>query len=74
MNSYEVCIEYHNPCGGTHNKSALEIIEVEAESPEAYIRDSGRYPVLDISQTPSGDTVILTGDGHGYFAKYTFTL
>ncbi len=73
MKSYEVCIEYHNPCGGSLNRSSLEVIEVETESPEAYIPENGRYPILEIGQNGDGDIVIHTGDGHGYFAKYTFT-
>lgn len=37
MKKYEVFIEEINPCGGERH-SKKEIIEVEAESPEAYVK------------------------------------
>lgn len=72
MNEYEVFIEDINSCGG-EQYAKKELIEVEADSPEAYVKDNGRFPILDISKTPSGDTVILTGDGIGNMLRYTFT-
>ena len=50
-----------------------EIVEAEAESPEAYVAEHGRFPILDRSVTADGDPVITTGDGHGNLVKYTFT-
>ena len=72
MNEYEVFIEDINSCGGEQH-AKKELIEVEAESPEAYVKAQGRFPILDISEKANGDTVITTGDGHGNFVKYTFS-
>jgi len=70
MRFYEVLVEDINPCGGDkHGKK--ELIEIEAESPEAYVRENARYPIMEISKNSSGDTVITTGDG-GYMVRYTF--
>ena len=46
---------------------------MEEESPEAYVRANGRFPIMDITQNANGDTVITTGDGKGNFLKYTFS-
>ena len=72
MNEYEVFIEDINSCGG-EQYAKKELIEVEADSPEAYVKENGRYPILEIMKNTSGDTVIITGDGNGNFVKYTFT-
>lgn len=72
MNEYEVFIEDINACGG-EQYAKKELIEVEAEGPEAYVKENGRFPILDISENAGGDTVIITGDGNGNFVKYTFT-
>ena len=72
MNEYEILIETINPCGGeAHAKR--EILEAEAESPEAYVRAKSPYPVIDRVQAPDGDTLIITGDGSGSIVRYTFT-
>ena len=72
MTDYEVLVETINPCGGGRH-AAKEFIEVETESPEAYVRENGRFPILDITIKPDGDTVITTGDEAGNLVKYTFT-
>ncbi len=72
MNEYEVFMEDINSCGGEQH-AKKEIIEVEADSPEAYVKENGRLPILDITENASGDTVIITGDGKGNFVRYTFT-
>ena len=72
MNEYEVFIEDINSCGG-EQYAKKELIEVEAVSPEAYVKANGRFPILEISENASGDTVILTGDSHGNFLRYTFS-
>ena len=72
MNEYEVLIETINPCGGEAH-SNKEFKENEAESPEAWLREHGRYPVLDSGKNLSGDVVITTGDGKGTMVRYTFT-
>ena len=43
------------------------------ESPEAYVKENGRYPVIDHVQMSNGDTQIITGDGAGSMVRYTFT-
>ena len=72
MNEYEVFIEDINSCGG-EQYAKKELIEVEAESPKVYVKENGRFPIMDISENANGDTVIITGDGNGNFVKYTFT-
>lgn len=61
-----------NPCGGS-KYSKKEIIEAEAVSPEAYVKENGRFPILEIAKNSSGDVVITTGDGKGNLVRYTFT-
>ena len=72
MNEYEVFIEDINSCGGEQH-AKKELIEIEAESPEAYVKENGRFPIIDITVKASGDTVITTGDGKGNFLRYAFT-
>ncbi len=72
MNEYEVFVEDINSCGG-EQYAKKELIEVEAASPESYVKENGRYPILDISRNAQGDTVVMTGDGKGNFVRYTFT-
>ena len=72
MNEYEVFVEDINSCGGEQH-AKKELIEVEADSPEAYVREHGRFPIIDISKNAASDTVIITGDGHGNFLRYTFS-
>ena len=72
MNEYEVFVEDINSCGGSQY-AKKELIEVEADSPEAYVQENGRFPIIDISKNAKGDTVITTGDGHGNFLRYTFS-
>lgn len=72
MTEYEVLVETINPCGGGRH-AAKEFIEVETDSPEAYVRENGRFPILDVTVKPDGDTVITTGDEAGNLVKYTFT-
>lgn len=72
MNEYEVFIEDINPCGG-EAYAKKELIEVEADSPEAYVKENGRFPIIDVVKNANGDTVITTGDGSGNFMRYTFT-
>ena len=72
MNEYEVFIEDINSCGG-EQYAKKELIEVEADSPESYVKENGRFPIIDISKNANGDTVILTGDGGGNMLRYTFS-
>lgn len=72
MSEYEVFIEDINPCGGSQH-AKKELIEVEAVSPEAYVKENGRFPIIDITVNSDGDTVITTGDGSGNLVKYTFS-
>ena len=72
MNEYEVFVEDINSCGGEQH-AKKELIEVEADSPESYVKANGRYPIIDILEKTNGETVITTGDGKGNFLRYTFT-
>ena len=72
MNEYEVLIETINPCGGEAHANK-EFKEIEAESPEAYVAQNGRFPVIDSGKNAAGDAVITTGDGRGNLVRYTFT-
>jgi len=59
-------------CGG-EQFAKKELIEVEADSPEAYVKENGRFPIIGISKNANGDTVITTGDGNSNFLRYTFS-
>lgn len=72
LNEYEVIIEEINPCGG-ETYARKEIIEVEAESPESYVRANAKFPILEISPQSDGSTLIVTGNGSGYITRYTFS-
>ena len=72
MHEYEIFIEDINPCGG-EQYSKKTLIEADAASPEAYVKEYGRYPILESTSTDKGDVVIVTGDYQGTFVRYTFT-
>ena len=72
MNEYEVLIETVNPCGGEAHASK-DFLEIEAESPDAYVAANARYPVIDSGKNSAGDVVITTGDGRGSLVRSTFT-
>ena len=72
MHDYEIFIEEINPCGGEKH-SQKTLIEAEAASPESYVKENGRYPILETTTTDKGDVVIVTGDNQGTFVRYTFT-
>ena len=72
MHEYEIFVEEINPFGGEkHSKKTL--IEAEADSPEAYVKENGRFPILESILNENGDVVIVTGDNHGSIVRYTFT-
>ena len=72
MREYEILIETVNPCGGeSHAKK--EIIEVECESPEAYVKENAPYPVMEVTKMSDEETRVVTGDGKGGIVRYTFT-
>ena len=60
MHEYEIFIEDINPCGG-EQYSKKTLIEAEAASPEAYVKENGRFPILEATRNESGDVVIVTG-------------
>ena len=72
MTQYEILVEIINPCGGQRH-AKKEFLEIEAESPEAYVAENSHYPVIDSGKNSDGDTVIITGDGKGNMVRYTFT-
>lgn len=72
MKEYEIFVEEINPCGGAQH-AKKELLEAEAESPEAYVKENGRFPILETMTNFAGDVVIVTGDGCGNLVRYTFT-
>ena len=54
MHEYEIFIEEINPCGG-EKYSKKTLIEAEAASPEAYVKENGRFPVLESVRNGEGD-------------------
>lgn len=72
MKEYEVIIEEINPCGG-ETYARKEIIEVEAESPESYVRQNARFPILEMSRQSDGTFLIICGNDCGYVTRYTFS-
>ncbi|MCQ2436771.1 MAG: hypothetical protein MJ099_00055 [Clostridia bacterium] len=72
MKEYEVMIESINPCGGARH-AIKEFVDVETDSPEAYVRSNSPFPVMEITANADGDTVIITGNDAGYRKKYTFS-
>ena len=72
MKEYELLIETLNPCGGERH-AGKEFLEIEAESPEAYVQANAVFPITDSGKNASGDKVITTGDGRGTIVRYTFT-
>lgn len=72
MTEYEVFVETMNPCGGARH-AKKEFIEIETESPEAYVKAHGQYPIREMSKNAAGDVVITTGNDSGYIVRYTFT-
>lgn len=71
MKEYELCIEAMNPCGGKEY-ARREIMDVETDSPEAWVKANAPLPILEISEA-DGSIIITTGDGHGYITRYMFT-
>lgn len=72
MKEYEVIMEAINPCGG-EKYSTKEIFEVEAESPETYVRENAVHPIREIIEQEDGSVLIITGNDAGYITRYTFT-
>ena len=72
MKEYEVTTEYINPCGGSEY-AIREIFEIETDDPAEYVRQEGRFPIMEVTTDKNGDLLIITGDGNGYFLRYTFT-
>lgn len=71
MKEYELCIEAMNPCGGSQY-ARREIMDVETDSPESWVKANAPLPILDVTET-DGSIIITTGDGHGYITRYMFT-
>ena len=72
MKEYELLIETLNPYGGERH-AGKEFLEIEADSPEAYVQANAVFPITDSGKNASGDTVITNGDGRGTIVRYTFT-
>ena len=72
MKEYEVFVEDINHCGG-EKYAKKEFREILAQSPEAYVRECTRLPIIEVKENARGETVILTGDGFGSFLRFTFS-
>ena len=72
MHEYEIFIEDINPCGGEQYSKKTLIVFVVVFL-EAYVKENGRFPILESTRNESGDVVIVTGDNQGSFVRYTFT-
>lgn len=55
MKEYEIIIETINPCGGDRH-SQQEIIEANIESPEAFVKEKGRFRSLIRSRIPMAES------------------
>lgn len=69
---YEVTIEDMTPCGG-EKYANRQILEVEAESPMAYVQANKRFPNVEQHTNADGNTVIVASNPVGYRTRYTFT-
>ena len=49
MAEYEIIIESMTPCGGS-KYAVRNIVEAEAESPEAYVEQHKRFPIRILEQ------------------------
>lgn len=72
MKEYEVATEYVNPCGGSEY-AIREFMDVETDDPVEFVRKEGRFPIMEVTKDTNGDLLIITGDGKGYFIRYTFS-
>ena len=72
MKVYDVYVEDINPCGGEKH-SKKKFMEVRCEDPEKYVQENGRFPILETVENADGTLLIVTGDGAGYFIRYTFS-
>lgn len=72
MPDYEIIIESMNPCGGA-KYAQKEFIEATVESPEAYVKAHGQYPIREVTKDAAGDVIITTGNDSGYVIRYTFS-
>ena len=75
MQEYEVIREIFNLCPGNQMRDIfIEEIELPEQADlEAYVKENGRFPILESTRNESGDVVIVTGDNQGSFVRYTFT-
>ena len=72
MKEYEVATEYINPCGGSEY-AIRNIFEIETDDPVQSVRQEGRVPIMEVTTDKNGDLLVITGDGKGYFIRYTFS-
>lgn len=70
---YEVTIEDITPCGG-EKYANRQILEVEAESPMAYVQANKRFPNVNLIHQTAEETVLEANNPVGYKTRYTFTV
>ena len=72
MKTYELIIESLQPsCGGKDPKTT-KLLTVSTDDPLAYVRGLEPSGTLEVTTSPSGDTVISLDSGLKH-VKYTFT-
>lgn len=68
----EVFIESIEPCS-RDDRRQCRIVQTD-KTPDEFLHEFARYPVMERITTESGETVVTTGDGSGNIIKYRFTL
>ena len=72
MAEYELFIEKIRPCGKTKD-SDKQVVEINIECPDEYVRQNSSFPVIEKTIAENGDVSIVTGDSRGNIVNYTFT-
>ena len=73
MQEYELVREIPNLCKNNQMRDIF-FDEVETDDPVGFVRENGRFPILEVGQNADGDTVVTTGDEKGYRIRYVFTV
>lgn len=69
---YEVFIESTVPCDRDDSKKR-EIVQTN-KTPDEFLQEFARFPVIARITTESGETIVTTGDGSGNTIRYRFTV
>ena len=72
MAEHELFIEKIRPCGEAKD-SQKQVVEIDIECPDEYVRENSSFPVIEKTVADNGDVQFITGDHMGNMVKYTFT-